>query len=147
MKSIIKSYINFSRTERIGIIGLLSLLIILIAIRATLHYWVKPAVEDAQQQKFVSAWNQFKNKLSAKADSDSLKKQETKDDVPFTRIVNINTADSATLCQLQGIGPAISHKIIEYRRQHPFRTIDELATLPRFPKSTFWKIRKQITIK
>ena len=46
---------------------------------------------------------------------------------PTSGLVNINTADAATLDTLPGIGPAIAARIIEYRDAHgPFSTTEEI---------------------
>jgi len=43
-------------------------------------------------------------------------------------VVNINTADAATLTTLKGIGPAKAKAIVEYRDTHgEFPTIEDLA--------------------
>lgn len=45
-------------------------------------------------------------------------------------LININTADSATLEQLPGIGPALAGRIITYRESHgDFNSLEELASV------------------
>ena len=45
-------------------------------------------------------------------------------------LININTADSATLEQLPGIGPALAGRIITYRESHgDFNSLEELAAV------------------
>ena len=46
-------------------------------------------------------------------------------------VVNINTADAATLSRaLNGIGPAKAEAIIAHREQHgPFKSVEELANV------------------
>lgn len=62
LKKIITAYTSFNRTERMGIVALLILLLVLVAIRATMQYWVAP-VDDAQkQQELVASWEAFKAK-------------------------------------------------------------------------------------
>ena len=60
MRSFIKAYTSFTRTERMGISALLILLGLLITIRATMHLWVKPNIDEAKQQKLSAAWEAFK---------------------------------------------------------------------------------------
>ncbi|MFT3905189.1 MAG: helix-hairpin-helix domain-containing protein [Steroidobacteraceae bacterium] len=47
-------------------------------------------------------------------------------------IVNINTADAATLArELSGVGDVKAAAIVEYRQKHgQFKTIDDLALVP-----------------
>jgi competence protein ComEA len=145
MKKAFRSFFTFSRTETRGLIALLSLLIILIAIRATMQFWVKPDIDPAQQQRLTKAWQEFKQKQT---NSDSIPNTSlTTNNSPLTTPINLNTADSSTLCSLPGIGPALSQRIIQHRRKHPFKSIEELLTIPRFSHSTFFKIRSHITVK
>ncbi len=46
-------------------------------------------------------------------------------------VVNINTADAATLSRvLNGIGPSKAQAIIDYRQQHgPFKSVEELVNV------------------
>lgn len=46
-------------------------------------------------------------------------------------VVNINTADEAQLDLLDGIGPALAKKVVQWRAAHgPFRTSADLANVP-----------------
>ena len=56
--------------------------------------------------------------------------------------ININTAGSAELDTLPGIGPVTAQKIIEGR---PYQTIEELVSRKILGKSTFEKIKNQLT--
>ena len=44
-------------------------------------------------------------------------------------VVNLNTAEPSTLELLPGIGPAKVQSILDYRRKHLFRTVDELVRI------------------
>ena len=45
--------------------------------------------------------------------------------------VNLNTATLEQLDTLDGVGPAIAQRILDYRQQHGgFRRVDELAEVP-----------------
>lgn len=61
MKDLIKSYLSFTRRERMGLIALLVLLLVLIIVKASMHLWIKPAIDNAQQQKLLAAWNAYKS--------------------------------------------------------------------------------------
>lgn len=60
--------------------------------------------------------------------------------------VNINKADEATLESLTGIGPVKAQAIVEYRKVHPFSSIEEITSVSGIGEKTFEKIRDQITI-
>ena len=60
--------------------------------------------------------------------------------------VNINKADEATLETLTGIGPVKAQAIIDYRKEHPFSSIEEITSVNGIGSKTFEKIRDEITI-
>lgn len=62
-------------------------------------------------------------------------------------LVNINTADSAALQQLTGVGPATAEKIIDYRNQNgKFKTIEELKNVSGIGEKTFEKFKDKIKV-
>ncbi len=87
-----------------GIIALLAVIILLIAVRATMHLWVKQP--EIQAEQVIIASKQI-NKQS---------EQQILALSPGEKI-NLNTADSLTLISLPGIGKGLSHRILERRRQ------------------------------
>lgn len=63
-------------------------------------------------------------------------------------LVNINTADAATLCTLPGIGEARAQDIITYRTQSGgFESTEDIMKVPGIKTSVFEKIRDKITVK
>jgi competence protein ComEA len=61
--------------------------------------------------------------------------------------VNINTADSAALQTLNGVGPATAQKIIDYREQHgPFASIEDLTKVSGIGDKTLEKLRDYIAV-
>lgn len=62
-------------------------------------------------------------------------------------LVNINTADSETLQQLTGVGPATAEKIINYRNTNgKFKNIDEIKNVSGIGEKTFEKFKSKITV-
>jgi competence protein ComEA len=62
-------------------------------------------------------------------------------------LININTADKASLEQLTGIGETIAQNIIEYRQLNGgFKNIDEIKKVSRIGEKTFEKIKDKITV-
>jgi competence protein ComEA len=48
----------------------------------------------------------------------------------ITQKININSADTATLSQLPGIGPKTAEKITAFRTEHgPFKNLEELTQI------------------
>lgn len=61
-------------------------------------------------------------------------------------LVNINTASSAQLQTLPGIGPATAEKIIRYRDEHgPFQQIEDIMNVAGIGPATFDNIQDLIT--
>lgn len=62
-------------------------------------------------------------------------------------LVNINTADRDELDILDGIGPAIADRIIEYRKNNgPFESADELTEVSGIGAATVKNIKEYIKI-
>lgn len=61
--------------------------------------------------------------------------------------VNINTADSNTLCTIPGIGPSRSKDIISYREKNGgFKKIEDIMNVSGIKEGTFEKIKDSITV-
>jgi len=64
----------------------------------------------------------------------------------YTGPVNINTANTAGLMSLPGIGGVVAGNIINYRNTHgPFTSLEELMNVSRIGQATFNNIRHLIT--
>lgn len=62
-------------------------------------------------------------------------------------LININTADSATLQQISGVGPVTAEKIIEYRTQNgAFRTTEDIKNVSGIGDKTYEKMKDMITV-
>ena len=61
--------------------------------------------------------------------------------------VNLNTATSAELQRLPGIGPAMATRIIEHRTQNgPFRTVSDLLAVKGIGEKTLAKLAPLVTV-
>ncbi|MDR1062779.1 MAG: helix-hairpin-helix domain-containing protein [Azoarcus sp.] len=61
--------------------------------------------------------------------------------------VNINTADSTALQQINGLGPSKANAIIEYRKANgPFASLDDLVKVPGIGEKSLASMKPQITI-
>ena len=62
-------------------------------------------------------------------------------------LVNINTADEATLETLNGVGPVLAAAIIQYRTDHgPFASVDQLDEVSGIGPATLEDLRAQVTV-
>lgn len=154
----LNSFTSFTRLERIGIAVLCSIIIVLVSVKATMHYWVpspQPLSTDARLQAAYQAYERSHandtpandatdNKTAKKQNLDYVDKSD-KGDTPVPAVININTADSQTLVRLKGIGPAMAHKIIVRRSRKRFATVDELQDVQTIPAATFDILRPHLS--
>lgn len=62
--------------------------------------------------------------------------------------ININTADAATLTELNGVGPSKAAAIVEYRKQHgPFKSPEQLADVKGIGDKLIAKNRDRISVR
>jgi competence protein ComEA len=62
-------------------------------------------------------------------------------------LININTASSAELDTLPGIGPTTAQKIIDYRTQNgPFISIEDIINVSGIGPGTYEKLKDLITV-
>lgn len=60
--------------------------------------------------------------------------------------VNINEAPAELLQTLPGIGPALAERIIEYRTQTPFESIEDLKKVSGIGEVTFEAMKEFLTV-
>ncbi len=146
MPSPFKPFITFSRNEKYGLLALTGLLLVLVLIRATMHFFIKPGIDDVQQIRLQQAWHKFQQTQTdtavAVTQSTSMTNQETS-----SALVNINTADSSTLIDLDGIGPASAHKILLYRSHQHFTSFEQVRKLCRMSATNANLLKPHILIK
>ena len=60
--------------------------------------------------------------------------------------LNVNQATKSELVSVKGIGEATADKIIKYRKQHKFQSIEELMKIKGIGKKRFKKLRHELTL-
>ena len=61
--------------------------------------------------------------------------------------ININTATAEELTELDGIGPTIAGRIVEWRKENgPFTSTDKLMNVDGIGPNTYEKIRSHVTV-
>ena len=152
MKKLVKSFTSFTRTERIGLVALSALLIVLIAVRATMHLCVRTDGDVEKQRKLVVAWEALKRsqpvaKTNDVHSSDDYADANDDNTTPLPDIININTADSATLVRLKGIGPVTAAKIVARRKNKGlFTNVSQLREVSSMSNATFDVLKKHLTV-
>lgn len=60
--------------------------------------------------------------------------------------VNINTASIEELSTLPGIGQGTAEKIVNYRKDHKFKTISDLKEVKGIGEKKFEKIKSELSV-
>jgi len=64
-----------------------------------------------------------------------------------TAVVNINTASTAELEALPGVGPKTAALIVEYRQKNgPFKKIEDVMNVRGLGEKNFLKLKEQLTV-
>lgn len=75
------------------------------------------------------------------------KTSDAKDSGKTNDLVNLNTATKAELETLPGIGPVTADKIIAYRDERPFQSIDDLEKVPGIGPQKMGAVRSLVRVK
>ena len=91
----------------------------------------------------VHLWN-----MRGEPDIWSVRTQKTvMDDSLAIQQININTADAQQLQRLDGIGPVLAQRIVEWRTAHSaFTSVEELLEIEGIGNATLENLRDMITI-
>ncbi len=60
--------------------------------------------------------------------------------------LNLNQASKEELDQLPGVSPQKAEAIVEYRKEHPFKSIDELDNVKGFSPKSIEKIKPYLAL-
>jgi len=152
----IKEYLTFSRGERNGIIVLLTIIFIALILKYLIPYLVpqRSCIDvskfESEIVRFEQACDSAKNirkTISTKPKSSNfLAISIGKRTEPIGKL-EINTADSAALDKLPGIGPAFARRIIKYRCiLGGFYSLNQLNEVYGINTETIRKIEKHLFI-
>lgn len=59
MRRLIRAYLSFTRTERMGLIVLCTVLVALVIVKATMPLWVHPHFDTQKEKELIAKWNEM----------------------------------------------------------------------------------------
>lgn len=84
--------------------------------------------------------------IAAAAEPSSESTQQEASSKALEGQININTASAAELELLPGIGPSIAARIVDYRKDHPFKERNHIMRIKGVGQKTFAKIKDYLTV-
>jgi len=63
-----------------------------------------------------------------------------------TGLLNLNTATMEQIDQLPSVSPKKAQAVVEYRKEKPFKSVDELDNVKGFSPKSIEKIRSYLTV-
>jgi len=110
------------------------------------------------QEKTIAIFINWRNKGKRFYNEEDFKALYTLSDADYNRLapyisievkrINLNTADSATLVSLPGIGPKLAHKILDYKKEiGQYISVEQLKDVYHFPDSTFKVLQQRLTVR
>ncbi len=97
--------------------------------------------QSEQESTFVVTESSFSAKTENAAFTESGRP------LPVTAKVNINTASAAQLETLDGIGPVLAQRIIDYREaEGGFKTIEDITKVRGIGAAVFEDVREHISV-
>ena len=148
----------FTKTEKLALITLSSVLLISVIIELGITHQPNPAYFDYTVSDSIfrarSADTLGKNKKTVLRDTVKIikdtnlrTKQKIKKSTLQKKTIDINSASAESLCSLPGIGPKTAQKIVDYRKTNGnFTTIDELLKIKGIGDKKLSKIRPYVFI-
>ncbi|MDP4210878.1 MAG: helix-hairpin-helix domain-containing protein [Bacteroidota bacterium] len=131
-----KDYFSFSNGERTGLIVLILLIALTVLVKFVVHYAVppQPKIDVSKFEKEIARFEKVSDSLTSSVNrryitNDSFShKRVSNTFTPKTKVrIEINTADSAALERLPGIGKILASRIIKYRNKlGGFYSLDQL---------------------
>ena len=118
-----------------------------------MHYWVYTDPDFYKDKQMTEAWERYKQSLPPDAIQDDNKQYNDYQDAydentaPLPPLIGLNTADSATLVRLKGIGPKSVEKILNRRKTiGPFTDVGQIREVCKISNSTFNILKKHLVI-
>lgn len=102
---------------------------------------------DKINQACISKEEVYATETSLEYEDGNIEDAQTeKESINEIELININTASEEQLLKLSGVGESKVQKIIEYRKQTPFQSIEDITNVSGIGSSIYEKIKNQITV-
>jgi DNA uptake protein ComE-like DNA-binding protein len=146
----VKKWFGYNRKERRASYILLIIIVVLVLVRVTFPN-SKTSVQDVTEEfSFISAAGNGMGAPSpavASVSAPELRLQEARPQPKVRKLIELNTADSALLESLPGIGPVLSVRIIKYRNLlGGFVTVDQLQEVYGISPETYNAIKTRVMV-
>lgn len=142
----VKKWFGYNRKERRASYILLAIMVVLILVRVT-YPNSRTSVQDITEEfSFASAPGRGMGAPSL-SPVPELRVQEARRQPKVNKLIELNSADSALLETLPGIGPVLSARIIKYRNLlGGFIKVDQLQEVYGISPDTYNAIRTRVTV-
>jgi competence protein ComEA len=143
----LNEYFTFTNTEKAGILVLIFLIVVVISIRYSLSYFVKPVSKIDISAYKVEIDNFKLTQIKPHKDTSRLNAKSTQT-TDKESVYDINTIDTLQLNKLPGIGKVFSERIIKYRDAlGGFISLNQLNEVYNLKPETINKILPYLTCK
>ena len=106
---------------------------------------IEPQAHDAQISN--SQDTEISTEPDANASGESVQDAQAQNPSDIDNRINLNMADATQLMTLNGVGPVMAERILEYRKSvGSFRSVDELLEVSGIGAKTLEKLRPQVRI-
>ncbi|MBS1521274.1 MAG: helix-hairpin-helix domain-containing protein [Bacteroidetes bacterium] len=145
MRSIIKNYLSITKKEWNGMVVLVILIALVLAAPYLLQLCRKDTtINPADFNKAVAVLNQARK---SQGDDDKTNAVPVYKKAADGVVIELNSADSAKLTELKGIGPSFARRIVNYRnRLGGFISKEQLKELFGMDDDRYAEIQAQVSV-
>lgn len=110
-----------------------------------------PGVYTLKRNSSISKLIKMSGPLLENADTSSISFTHILQDkdvviIPEIKLISLNSATSEELQTLPGIGPSIAQRIIDYRQENTFQTLEQIKDVKGIGEALFNKIKDKICL-
>jgi DNA uptake protein ComE-like DNA-binding protein len=142
----VKKWFGYNRKERRASYILLAIMVVLILVRVT-YPNSRTSVQDVTEEFSFASASVSGIGAASPSPATELRVQEARSQPKIKKLIELNSADSALLETLPGIGPVLSVRIIKYRNLlGGFVAVDQLQEVYGISPETYNAIKTRVTV-